>query len=107
MKLPKNFGGQGFQATLQKAQDAMAKAKNIENDLKEETITVNKGPVSAEFDGTGLIRSIKIQKEATEDIEMLEDLIAGAVRDGFTQATELREKKLAEIMPDLPPGLGF
>lgn len=107
MKLPKNFGGQGLAATLQKAQDAMARAKNLENELKEQTLTVQKGPVSAEFDGTGMIKSIKIAKEATEDIEMLEDLVTGAVRDGFTQATALREKKLAEIMPDLPAGLGF
>lgn len=107
MKLPKNFGGQGFQATLQKAQEAMAKAKNIESDLKEETISVQKGPVSAEFDGTGLIKTIKIQKEAAEDLEMLEDLILGAMRDGFSKATELREKKLSSIMPDLPAGLGF
>ena len=107
MKLPKNFGGQGLAATLQKAQDAMARAKNIENDLRAETIVVQKGPVCAEFDGTGFIKSVKIGKEALDDVEMLEDLIAGAVRDGFTQATALREKKLSEIMPDLPAGLGF
>lgn len=107
MKLPKSFGGQGLQATLQKAQSAMARAKNLENELKEETISVTKGPVTASFDGTGMIKSIKMDKEAADDWEMLEDLVAGVVRDGFTQATELREKKLAEIMPDLPPGLGL
>ncbi|HXH61468.1 MAG TPA: YbaB/EbfC family nucleoid-associated protein [Fimbriimonadaceae bacterium] len=109
MKLPKQFGGQGFQAALQKAQSAMARAKTLEKELASETIEVDKGPVKATFDGTGLIKSIKIDKEAVDpdDLEMLEDLLVSAVRDGFTQATELRESKLAEIMPDLPPGMQF
>lgn len=105
MKLPKQFGGGGFQGMMAKAQDAMARAKNIEEELAEERIEIDKGPVKAVFDGTGVIQSIKIDKEAAEDVEMLEDLVLGAVRDGFSQATEMREKKLAEIMKDLPPGL--
>jgi DNA-binding YbaB/EbfC family protein len=105
MKLPKQFGGGGFQGMMAKAQDAMARAKNIEEELADERIEIDKGPVKAVFDGTGVIQSIKIDKEAAEDVEMLEDLVLGAVRDGFSQATEMREKKLAEIMKDLPPGL--
>lgn len=105
MKLPKQFGGGGFQGMMAKAQDAMARAKNIEDELADERIEIDKGPVKAVFDGTGVIQSIKIDKEAAEDVEMLEDLVLGAVRDGFSQATEMREKKLAEIMKDLPPGL--
>jgi DNA-binding protein YbaB len=83
----------------------MARAKNIESELAEERIEVDKGPVKAVFDGTGAIQSVSIDKEAAEDVEMLEDLILGAVRDGFSKATEMRERKLAEITKDLPPGL--
>jgi hypothetical protein len=109
MKLPKQFGGGGFQEALAKAKDAMSRAKNLEIELQQERIEVDKGPVKAVFDGTGVIQSIKIDKEAVdpEDVEMLEDLVLGAVRDGFTRATEMREAKMAEIMPDLPPGLGL
>lgn len=109
MKLPKQFGGGGFQEALQKAQQAMARAKNLENELAEERIEVDKGPVKVTFDGTGVMHAIKISKEAVdpEDVEMLEDLVLGAVRDGFTKATEMREAKMKEIMPDLPPGLGI
>jgi DNA-binding YbaB/EbfC family protein len=109
MKLPKQFGGGGFQEALAKAKDAMSRAKNLEVELAQERIEVDKGPVKAVFDGTGVIQSIKIDKEAVDpdDVEMLEDLILGAVRDGFTKATEMREAKMAEIMPDLPPGLGL
>jgi DNA-binding YbaB/EbfC family protein len=107
MKLPKQFGGGGFQQALAKAQQAMARAKNLESELAEERINVDKGPVKCVFDGTGVLQSISIAKEAAEDVEMLEDLVLGAVRDGFSKATELREAKMKEIMPDLPPGLGL
>ena len=109
MKLPKQFGGGGFQQALAKAQDAMARAKNLESELQGERIEVDKGPVKVVFDGTGVMHSIKIDRQAVDpdDVEMLEDLVLGAVRDGFTKATEMREAKMAKIMPDLPPGLGF
>jgi DNA-binding YbaB/EbfC family protein len=110
MKLPKQFGGGGgFQQALAKAQQAMARAKNLEKELEQERIEIEKGPVSAVFDGTGQIQSIRIAPEAVDpsDIAMLEDLVVGTVRDGFARATELRESKLAEIMPDLPPGFGL
>ena len=107
MKLPKQFGGGGFQQALAKAQGAMARAKNIESELESERIDVDKGPVKAVFNGTGQMVSISIDKEAAEDAEMLEDLVLGAVRDGFDKATEMRNKKIAEITKDLPPGMGF
>jgi DNA-binding YbaB/EbfC family protein len=109
MKLPKQFGGGGFQQALARAQQAMARAKDLENELAAERIEVDKGPVKATFDGTGVLQRISIAKEAVdpEDVEMLEDLVLGAVRDGFSKATELREAKMKEIMPDLPPGLGI
>jgi len=109
MKLPKGFGGQGFQGALQKAQQAMAQAKNLESELEAMRLEVDKGPVKAVFDGTGAIQSISIDPEIVDkdDIEGLEDLIVGTVRDGFAQATELRAKKMEAIMPDLPPGLGL
>lgn len=109
MKLPKNFGGSGFGGAMQKMQGAMARAQNLEVELANERISIDKGPVKALFDGKGEILKLTIDKSAVDpdDVEMLEDLIVGAVRDGFTQATELRNAKVQEIMPDLPniPGL--
>lgn len=109
MKLPKQFGGQGFQGALQKAQQAMAQAKNLESELANMRLEIDKGPVKAVFDGTGAIQSVTIDPEVVDkdDIEALEDLIVGTVRDGFNQATELRAKKMEAIMPDLPPGMGL
>lgn len=109
MKLPKNFGGQGFGGMMKQMQDAMAQAQTLEQDLAAIRIAVDKGPVKAIFSGTGEIQKISIDKSVVdpEDIEALEDLIVTAVREGFTQATEMRNAKVQAIMPNVPniPGL--
>lgn len=104
MKLPKNFGGQGFGNMMKQAQQAMARAQTLEQELALEQIPVDKGPVKAVFDGTGKIVKISIDKSVVdpEDVEALEDLIVSAVREGFEKATELRNAKVQEIMPNIP-----
>ena len=109
MKLPKNFGNAGFGGMMQKMQSAMARAQSLEDELALERITIDKGPVKAVFDGKGELVKLTIDKSVVdpEDIESLEDLIVGIVRDGFTKATEIRNERVQDIMPDLPniPGL--
>jgi DNA-binding YbaB/EbfC family protein len=109
MKLPKNFGGQGFGGMMQQMQSAMARAQNLEEELAAERIAIDKGPVKALFNGTGELLKLKIDKEVVDpdDVEALEDLILSAVKDGFTAATDLRNGKVQSIMPNLPdiPGL--
>lgn len=107
MKLPKNFGGKGFGGMLQQAQAAMARAQNLEEELARERLTIDKGPVQAVFTGTGEIVSLKIDPSIMdpEDPTILEDMITAAIRDGFTKATELRNDRVKEIVPDVP-GLG-
>ena len=109
MKLPRNFGGSGFTGMLKQAQEAMAKAQQLEEDLAEERIEVDKGPVKATFNGKAEIMKLKIDTSVVDpsDVEALEDLILSAVRDGFNQATEMRQQRVQEIMPNMPniPGL--
>jgi DNA-binding YbaB/EbfC family protein len=104
MKLPKNFGGQGFQGMLAQAQQAMARAQTLDNELAAHPITVEKNGVKALFNGLGELQQLKIDPSIVdpEDVEMLEDMIAAAVRDGFAQAVALRESKVQEIMPNVP-----
>lgn len=104
MKLPKGFGGQGFGGAIQQAQQAMARAQQLELELANERIPIDKGPVKAIFDGTGQLLAIKIDASVVdpEDIEALEDLIVSAVRDGFNTATEARNAKVQAIMPNIP-----
>jgi len=109
MKLPKNFGPGGFGGMMKQMQDAMAKAQTLEQELEEERIGIDKGPVKALFDGTGRILKLKIERDIVDpdDIESLEDLLVSAVRDGFEQATNLRNARVQGIMPHVPdiPGL--
>lgn len=110
MKLPKGFGGGGGLGDMMSSmQGAMARAQNLEQELEQEEFVIDKGPVKATFDGVGRIKKVSIDKSVVdpEDVEALEDLIAGAMRDGFEKAVEIRNDKMAEILPNLPkiPGL--
>lgn len=108
MKVPKKFGGQGFAGALAQAQQAMAQAKNLESELEAHRMEIVRGPIRALFTGTGELVALKIHPDAVdpEDIETLEDVITACIREGFAHATELRANRIAEIMPNLPPGLG-
>ncbi len=108
MKLPKNlgFGTPNLGDMMRKAQEAMEKAKHLEDELALETFMMEKGPLQVTFDGRGALIGLKItDKEVLEDLEMFEDLIVAAARDGFEKATEVRQQRVGEIMPDVP-GLG-
>jgi hypothetical protein len=65
---------------------------------------MEKGPVKTIFTGKGEILSLKIDPVIIdpEEAEMLEDLILSVVRDGITQANELRASRLQKLMPGLP-----
>jgi DNA-binding YbaB/EbfC family protein len=104
MKLPKNFGPQGFGGVMQQMKDAMARAQTLEAELQNERIGVDKGPVKALFSGTGEILKIAIDPAIVDpdDVEALEDLIVSAIREGFNQATQLRESRVQGILPNVP-----
>lgn len=104
MKLPKGFGGQGFSGMMRQAQEAMARAQTLEQELALERIVVDKGQVKVEFTGTGELLKITIDPAIVdpEDVEGLETMIETAVREGFTKATDLRNAKVQEIMPNIP-----
>lgn len=104
MKLPKNFGGQGFGGMLEQAKAAMARAEDLERELASQRIDVDKGVVKAIFNGTGELMALKIDKAIVDpdDVEALEDLVVSTVRDGFNKATELRNARVQEIVPKIP-----
>jgi len=89
---------------MRQAQEAMARAQTLEQELALERIEIDKGPVKATFDGTGQMLKLSISKEVLDpdDVEALEDLIVSAVREGFEKSTERRNEKVQEIMPNIP-----
>jgi DNA-binding YbaB/EbfC family protein len=88
MKLPKGFGGQGgLGGLMQQMQGAMARAKDLDNELAQESLSVSRGPVTVTVNGLGEIQAVKIDPSAVDpsDVEMLEDLIVSASRDSRKQ----------------------
>ena len=111
MKLPKNFGGQSMSGMMAQAQEAMERAKNLDSELAAERFDVEKNGVKCTFNGLGELQSLKIDAKMVdpEDLELLEDMIVAAVKDGFAKATEARDAKVQSIMPNVPglDKLGF
>ena len=107
MKLPKGFGNMGN--IMKQAQDAMARAQNLEKELAMEEVEVDRNGVKAKFNGIGEVLSVKIDSSLVnpEDVETLEDSILLVIREGFAKTGELRKEKMAEITGDLPipPGM--
>lgn len=89
---------------MRQYQDAMTRAQNLEQELAQERIPVDKGPVKAVFNGIGELQRISIDPSLLlpEEKEALEDLIISVVRDGFAQSTELRNARVQEIVPNIP-----
>ena len=89
---------------LKQAQQAMARAKTLNDELEAERVNIDKGPIKMVFNGLGELQKLSIDKSIVdpEDVESLEDLIVSAVRDGFQQTTAIREAKMQEIMPNVP-----
>lgn len=98
---------------LQQAQEMQGQYQKIQAELEEMTLvgTSGGGMVTAEVNGQGMIKRVKIDPSAVNpaDVEMLEDLIAAAVSDAqrkAQQSAQDRVQKLAGGM-DLPFKLPF
>lgn len=110
MKLPKQFG-RGGMPNVGELSQALERAKNMEDELADLRVQVEREYIKAEFDGNGLPLTITIDPELVdpEDVATLEDMVVAVVRDGYEKAKELRDARMKEIMPDIPniPGFGL
>jgi nucleoid-associated protein EbfC len=102
------FGKMGDLGQIMKqAQKMLEDTRKVEESLAEERIetTSGGGMVKAVVTGKGEIVEIKIDPQVVdpEDIEMLEDLIVGAVREALEQASQLKTEK----MKDITGGMGI
>jgi DNA-binding YbaB/EbfC family protein len=96
---------------LKQAQDAMERAKQMEEELKLLEVVAEKQGVTVKANGSGDILSLKVDKQLIdpEDAETLEDAVLMAIRDALDKSKQLRESKMREIAGglNLPGGLGF
>jgi nucleoid-associated protein EbfC len=91
---------------VQQMQDRMAK---LQEELEHETVdaTAGGGAVRAVATGTQKLVSVTIDPSATEDIEILEDLVVAAVNEALEQSRQLAASKMQALSSGLglPPGL--
>ena len=90
-------------------QDRLA---SLQNELREriEEGSAGGGVVKAYVNGLREIVGIKIDPQVIdpEDVETLEDLVQGAVKNGLEKAKELEAREMAKITGGLSlPGLGL
>ena len=113
------FKGLGNMAQLLKdaqkhASQMQMKLDQLQKDMKERVVdgSAGGGMVVAYVNGNQELLSVKIDPEvvATDDMEMLQDLIVAAVSQGLEKAKALRDEESKKVMGSLGlpnlPGLG-
>lgn len=90
-----------FSNLLKQAQKMQKEIARIQEGLKDRVVegTAGGGMVSSHVNGKGELLSIKIDNSVVdpEDVEMLEDLVTAAVKQGLKKAKELQEKELSGL----------
>ncbi len=113
-RLPKNYssgGGIGNMQQLarqaQKMQEEM-ETKTAELEAKEYTASAGGGAVTAVVTGNMEVKSLEIDPEVVdpEDVEMLSDIIIGAVNEALRNAAKDKEDTISAISGGLNiPGM--
>jgi hypothetical protein len=101
---------QNFNTIMKQAKKMQERMANLQKELEMKTVEAQAGGgmVRVVVNGKYEIVSLKIEKEVVnpEDIEMLQDLIAGAVNEGVRKAQEMASSEMAKITGGLNiPGL--
>jgi len=103
-RLPQGYGGGGGQnmnamiKQAQKMQEQMAQ-KQEEIAAREFKATSGGGMVEAVMNGSKELVSIKIDPEVVDpdDVDMLQDLVVGAVNEAFRMVEEATSEEMQEI----------
>ena len=86
---------------LQQAQEMQGQYQKIQEELQQMTLTgtAGGGMVSAEVNGQGLLKRVKIDASVVNpaDTEMLEDLITVAVADAQRKAQEQAQEQVSKL----------
>ncbi len=91
---------------VQQMQDRMQK---MQKELESETVeaTAGGGAVTVVATGTQKLVSVRIDRGAEEDLEMLQDLVVAAVNEAMEKSKEMASAKMQSVASGLglPPGL--
>lgn len=91
---------------LAQAQQAQQKMREEVDKIRVEASTGG-GMVAVKMDGQKRILEVKIDPEAAEDVEMLQDMIVGAVNEAGKRVDEESQEKMQGMLGGmgLPPGM--
>jgi len=91
---------------VQQMQDRMQK---VQKELDTETVeaTAGGGAVTVVATGNQKLMSVRIDRGAEEDLEMLQDLVVAAVNEAMEKSKEMAAAKMQSVASGLglPPGL--
>ena len=91
---------------VQQMQDRMQK---VQKELDTETVeaTAGGGAVTVVATGNQKLVSVRIDRGAEEDLEMLQDLVVAAVNEAMEKSKEMAAAKMQSVASGLglPPGL--
>ena len=94
---------------LRQVQQMQDKMNKVQAELENETVdaTAGGGAVKVVVTGTQKVVSVAIDPAATEDQEMLQDLVVAAVNDAMEKSKALAASKMQSVAAGLglPPGL--
>jgi len=102
----------GFGDIMKQAQQMQENLKKVQTDIARTEVSgeAGAGLVKVTMTGKHDIRKVQIDKSLiSEDIEMLEDLIAAAVNDANRRVENMTREKMAEMTSglNLPPGMNL
>ena len=94
------------QKMMQQAQAAQQKLREEISKIKVESSTGG-GMVTVSMDGNKMLLDVKIDPDAAEDLEMLQDMIRGAVNEAAKRVDEESQQKVSGLLGGmgLPPGM--
>ena len=93
---------------MRQAQKQLAQLQRIQEELESLSVegSAGGGVVKITMSGKQVVDSVTIEPEATEDVELLQDLVAAAINDAFTKSQELAAQKMGPLTGGLK-GLGL
>jgi DNA-binding YbaB/EbfC family protein len=94
---------------MQQVQKMQARMAKVQSELEAETVEASAGggAVKAVVNGQQKVLTIEIEREAAEDVEMLQDLVVVAVNEALDRSREVASQRMQEVTAGLglPPGL--
>ena len=84
---------------MRQAQKQLAQLQKIQEELESLTVegSAGGGAVKVVMTGKQIVESVTIEPEATEEIDLLQDMVLAAVNDASTKAQELAAQKMSVV----------